>query len=202
MTETISQVIVTDPNVAHPAMAMGYASLAYEIEIRDGTTRAQAGEVGKLWVRGVRGVSLFKEYYRDPEATSAAFDAKGWFSTGDLARQNEDGSIFFHGREADIIKCGGENIAPAEIEAVIATVAGVTEIAVVGQKSRLYGEVPIAFVGGPDSEELRIAIDQVCNERLSRFKRPRHVHFKPELPKAAIGKIAKHLLRNELPETD
>jgi crotonobetaine/carnitine-CoA ligase len=204
MTETISQGIVSDPAAEHPYLSMGYASPAYELSLRDDQGgEVPAGAEGRLYVRGERGVSLFKAYFGDPEATARAFDADGWFFTGDLARQALDGDIFFAGRLSEVIKCGGENISAAELESVAMRVEGVREVAAVAQVSRMYGEVPVLFViASAPSDDLVERILSRCALELARFKVPRAVMIVEDLPRAALNKVAKNRLRASLPVCD
>ncbi|RYD19943.1 MAG: ATP-dependent acyl-CoA ligase, partial [Lysobacteraceae bacterium] len=131
MTETVTHGIVGSPNHSPAPMGMGFASPCYEILVLDADMRpAELGEVGDLYVRGRRGLSLFVEYAGDPEATRNAFTHDGLFITGDRVRMGADGTLFFVERAKDVLKIGGENVAASEIERVIAGVTGVREVAV------------------------------------------------------------------------
>jgi crotonobetaine/carnitine-CoA ligase len=145
----------------------------------------------------VRGRSLFLEYYNNPEATGEAFDADGYFRTGDRVRLLEDGSIMFVDRIKDVIKVGGEGVSASEVEAVIQRVEGVAEVAVVAKPDPLRSEVPIAFVvlkpgHGEDVADLLI---ERCRQSLAKFKVPQEVRFLNEMPKVGFGKIARVRLR-------
>lgn len=132
MTETISQGIVADYNYLGPDMGIGRASTSYEIAIKtESGADVKPGERGRLYIRGTRGISLFKEYYRTPEATAKSFDEQGWFDTGDIVRIDENGDLFFADRDKDMLKVGGENVAASEIESVIMASGLVSECAVV-----------------------------------------------------------------------
>jgi len=179
---------------------MGRCAQEYEIAIvRDDGTEAGFDETGRLWVRGVAGLSMFLEYLHDPVATAAAFDADGWFDTGDEVMAGEDGRVIYVGRAKDMLKVGAENVAAVEIERVINLVPGVIDSAVVAKSDPMLDEVPVAFVvsdaPGPD---LEAAIHAACEAALSRFKRPREVHFITELPKGLLGKVLKKDLRERL----
>jgi crotonobetaine/carnitine-CoA ligase len=188
---------VTEQGFLGPEGAMGRSASEYEIAIRRDDGKAAAfGETGRLYIRGIPGISLFHEYLNDPKATTAAFDADGWFDTGDEIAAREDGSLFFIGRAKDMLKVGGENVAALEIEAVVAGVNGVVECAVVGKPDRMYDEVPVAFVvATTPGPELRKTILLTCEEKLSAFKRPREVRFLDALPTGLLGKILKRDLR-------
>jgi crotonobetaine/carnitine-CoA ligase len=203
MTETLTQGIVTDPNHPGPDMTIGRAANEYEIQIRrnDGSL-AGPGESGSLYVRGVRGVSMFKEYYRNPEANAMAFDADGWFETGDNIRMDEDGWLFFGDREKDMLRVGDENVASMEIESVIMQTDLVSECAVVGQSHNMLYEVPVVFVipaEGAATDTLKEDIVLACKENLADFKVVRDVHIVATLPRSTLEKVAKNVLRSLLP---
>lgn len=197
MTETVSACIVTEHGFAGPEGAMGRPGAEYEIAIRrDDGSEADPGEIGRLYIRGIPGLSLFYEYLDDPESTAASFDSDGWFDTGDEVNGRESGEIFFTGRAKDMLKVGGENVAAIEIETVIAAVPGVIECAVVGKPDPMRDEVPVAFVvAAQPGANLEQAIFAACEEKLSSFKRPREVRFLAELPTGLLGKILKRDLR-------
>lgn len=200
MTETVSQCIVTDPDMTAPEGSMGWPAQEYEIAIRrENGSEVSFGETGRLWIRGVPGISLFESYLNDAPATAAAFDADGWFDTGDEVRPAANGAIFFVSRAKDMLKVGAENVAALEIEMVIARVPGVIEVAVVGKPDPMLDEVPVAFVvpanAGP---ALATRIQAICNEALADFKRPREIHFVEALPKGLLDKTLKKELRARL----
>lgn len=206
MTETLTQGIITDHDLPGPAGTIGRVAPEYEIQIRnrDGSLTAH-GERGLLYIRGTRGVSMFKEYYRNDEANEKAFDADGWFDTGDLVRTDVDGNIFFSDRDKDMLKVGAENVAASEIESVIMLTGWVNECAVVAQRHPMLEEVPVAFVlvsdAGGDEERQALAdrLTAHCAENLADFKVPRSVFVVDELPRSTIEKIAKNELRASLP---
>lgn len=203
MTETITQGIVGDLEHPGPDMCIGRASPGYEICIsHDDGTHVQPGETGALFVRGVRGVSLFKEYLDEPEASTKCFDDDGWFETGDRVRVAEDGNLFFMDRDKDMLKVGGENVSAAEIEAVIMASNLVEECAVVGQKHFMLDEVPVAFVvARPDApSDIAARLSTLVREQLADFKAVRAVHVVDTLPRSTLEKISKKELRDRLPE--
>ena len=200
MTETVGLPVTSYPGLPGREMAMGLVSPGYEVAVRrDDGTEAAFGESARLWIRGVAGLSMFLEYLHAPEATAAAFDAEGWFDTGDLVTAFEDGHIRFDGREKDMLRIGAENVGAAEIERAVMSAGGIVEVAVVGRPDPMLDEVPVAYVIplGP-REGLDERVRQACERQLADFKRPREVIVVDELPRVTLGKIDKKLLRARL----
>lgn len=197
MTETVAQCTMTDLEFPGPPGSMGRVSAGYELAIRyDDGTEAPPGQTGRIWIRGIPGLSIFLQYLNDPKATAECFDTEGWFDTGDLGLITADGDLFYASRAKDMLKVGGENVAALEIETVIMRVPGVLEVAVVGKPDRMRDEVPVAFVvaqaPGPRLEQEILAL---CDQALADFKRPRQVIFIDELPKGLLEKVLKRELR-------
>jgi crotonobetaine/carnitine-CoA ligase len=201
MTELITQGIIGDPHAPQRAHTIGRPSLGYAIRIVDNEGKpVPTGQPGHLHVRGVRGVSLFAGYYGDPQATEEAFDANGWFRTGDVVIAHEDGSIQFADRAKDVIKVGGENVSAADVERIVSEVAGIWECAVVAKPDPVYGEVAVVFVTlHPDApESVGEHVIERCRAVLSKFKVPREVIVIDEMPRVNVGKIGKAELRRRL----
>jgi fatty-acyl-CoA synthase len=151
------------------------------------------GEAGEIVYRGP---TVMQGYWNNPEATAEAFYG-GWFHSGDLVREDEDGYMFVVDRKKDMIISGGENIYCAEVEAVIDAHPKVREVAIVGAPHEKWVETPVAIVaaadaGDPPTEEEIIAW---CRERLASYKKPSRVHVVDELPRNASGKVLKFQLR-------
>lgn len=203
MTETVSQGISGSPGNAGPATCIGRPSSSYDISIRrpDGS-EIGPGERGRLYVRGVRGVSLFKEYYRNPEATAEAFDDEGWFDTGDLIAMDESGDLYFSDRDKDMVKVGGENVSASEIEVILNQSGHISESAVVAQNHYMLDQVPVAFVipNADAPDELAEILLTKCRTDLADFKVPYAIHVVDELPRGTLEKIDKKELRARLPE--
>lgn len=203
MTETITQGIVGDVDFPGPDLSIGRVSPGYEVLVKhqEEDRPIRPGERGHLYVRGVRGVALFKEYFGNPEANEKAFDADGWFDTGDLIRMDEDGYLFFGDRDKDMLKIGAENVAASEIETVIMETGLVDECAVVAQKHYMLDEVPVVFVTtpGPAPADLKEKLIATCQENLADFKVVRDVIHIDEFPRSTLEKIAKAELRKRLP---
>ena len=201
MTETVAHGTVSQAHRGGGSMSMGRPAPGYEIHVLDEDGRpVRPGEVGDLYVGGVRGLSLFLEYAGDPAATAAAFRPDGLFVTGDRVRLGEDGFLYFADRAKDMLKVGGENVAASEVEAAIAAVPGVAEVAVVAMPDPMLDEVPAAFVlpAAGAGADLLARIEAACVGRLAPFKRPRLVRLVSELPRATLGKVAKAELRARL----
>jgi len=148
---------------------------------------------GQLFVRGPL---LFDGYLEDPEATNAAL-VDGWYATGDLATVDDDGFVTIVGRVGEVIRTGGETVAPAEVESVLATHSAVADVAVLGLPDDQWGEVVCAVVvpqpGGapPQLDELRAH----CAGALATYKHPRQLVLVAEIPRtAATGQIKRRLL--------
>jgi crotonobetaine/carnitine-CoA ligase len=203
MTEMVAQGMVGDPWSAQPPRTVGRPSLAYGIHIEheDGKP-VQPGETGHLFVTGVRGLSIFREYDGAEKATADAFDDHGRFITGDRVTLLDNGWVEFADRTKDVIKVGGEGVSGGEIETCIAQVAGVREVAVVSRPDETWGEAIVAFViakdGAPEAARLRDNIVGHCAASLAKFKRPAEVRIVDDFPRVGFGKIAKVKLREIL----
>jgi malonyl-CoA/methylmalonyl-CoA synthetase len=163
-----------------------------------------AGDDGKLLPAGetgileVKGPNVFSGYWRMPEKTSEEFRDDGWFITGDMAMQDEQGRVTIVGREKDLIISGGYNVYPKEIELVIDEIPGVKESAVIGAPHPDFGEAVIAVVITEDGVEMSEEdIIAPLSKSLARFKQPKHVFFLPQLPRNTMGKVQKNALRDQ-----
>jgi fatty-acyl-CoA synthase len=150
------------------------------------------GERGEIVLRGPK---VFAGYWRDPDATAAAF-AGGWFHTGDIGVRDEDGYVFVVDRLKDMIISGGENVASSEVERVLDEHPAVLEVAVVGSPHERWGEVPVAHVvARPGTSPAPEELIEHCLGRLAKFKVPAEVRFLDELPRNPSGKVLKRELR-------
>jgi acyl-CoA synthetase (AMP-forming)/AMP-acid ligase II len=151
----------------------------------------------------VRGPSVMSGYLEDAEATAEAFRG-GWLHTGDVLVRHEDGTLSYVDRKKYLIKTGGENVYPAEVESVIASHPAVQEVCVVGIPDEYWGEtIKAVVVLAPGQALAAPALVQWCRERLAGYKRPRYVQFlsADELPRSTTGKLLRHQLA-ALPVTD
>ena len=176
-----------------PARLAKRQSRFCEVRLVDERDRdVPAGTPGELCIRGA---TLFSGYWGAPEATARDFRG-GWFHTGDVFVRNEDGTLDFVDRAKYMIKSGGENIYPAEIERVLARDPRVVEAAVVRRRDERWGEVPVAFVARTDDSLSAEALRARCRAELAGYKQPKGIRFIPyeDFPRNATGKV----LRNEL----
>ncbi len=159
-----------------------------------------AGEPGEMLIRGE---ALSCAYYKEPEATAAAFDAEGWLHTGDLAYRDADGYFFVVGRSKELIIKGGVNIAPRQIDDVLESHPAVLEAAAVGVPDRHLGEDVVAFVvlrTGVECDERELL--GFCEGRLGHFKTPTRIHFAEDLPKGPSGKVQRLRLVEQAAKPD
>ncbi len=144
----------------------------------------------------IRGPSVFSGYWRMPEKTAEEFTADGFFITGDVGRQDPDGRVWISGRAKDLIISGGYNVYPKEVELVLDELPGVVESAVIGLPHPDFGEgvaaVVIGQIGAVGEEGELIA---ACRARLAAYKAPKRILLVDELPRNAMGKVQKNLLR-------
>lgn len=151
--------------------------------------RIAGGETGVIQIRGP---SVFSGYWRMPEKTAEEFTADGFFITGDVGRQDPDGRVWISGRAKDLIISGGFNVYPKEVELVLDELPGVVESAVIGVPHPDFGEGVVAVVMGEGDEARMIA---AARGQLAAYKAPKRVVFVDELPRNAMGKVQKNLLR-------
>lgn len=202
LTETSPTAFLTEPDQLEEATRepgfMGKPALGLDARLVDEGGREVAdGEVGEV---ALRGPVVFRGYWGREDAFSEAF-SDGWFRTGDLARRAEDGFWFFAGRRKEMIKSGGENVYPAEVEQALRGHPAVSDVCVIGREHPKWVEVPFAVVeagpdGRPDGEELRA----FCRERLAGFKVPDGFAVVDALPRTPIGKPDRALLRERYGE--
>jgi fatty-acyl-CoA synthase len=198
LTETVSGDTFLDQASALSKLgSVGRPCQYLELDIWDENgASVPAGERGEVVLRGPK---VFKGYWRDPDATSAAF-AGGWFHTGDIGVRDDDGYLYIVDRLKDMIVSGGENIASSEVERVLYEHESVVEVAVVGRPDDRWGEVPVAYV------VVRVAatttpdeLIEHCRAQLASFKVPKDVVFVDALPRNPSGKVLKRELRARTP---
>ena len=177
------------------AGTVGFALPGTDVRIAgDDGTLCAPDEVGVIEVRGR---NVFSGYWRLPEKTAHEFRPDGFFITGDLGRMDATGRVTIVGRAKDLIISGGYNVYPKEVEECLDALPGVVESAVVGVPHPDFGEAVVAVIvpaGDPVTiEQIRAALE----DRLARFKQPKAVINVSALPRNAMGKVQKNLLRDD-----
>ncbi len=154
-----------------------------------------SGEIGNIEVKGP---NVFKGYWRMPEKTAEDFTTDLWFKTGDVGKVGSDGYVSIVGRSKDLIISGGYNVYPAEIEGYINEMPGVAESAVIGVTHADFGEAVVAVVvAKPQTQLDGAAIGAELKAKIANFKVPKAVFVVDELPRNAMGKVQKNLLREQ-----
>ncbi len=188
------------------AGSMGKPTPGFDVEVVDEAGDVVgAGEEGHIAVRVApeRPVGMFAGYWKDPDATAAAFHGE-WYLTGDKARRDEDGYFWFEGRADDIITSAAYRIGPFEVESALVEHPAVAEAAVVGRDDPERTQIVTAFVilspGHEPSGELARGLQDHVKRTTAPYKYPREIHFVDQLPKTVSGKIRRGELRERLRE--
>jgi O-succinylbenzoate-CoA ligase len=198
LTETCGPACLTDSEAARTKIgSTGKAFFHTDIKIADADgnecARNEAGEVL------VKGPHIMREYWNRPEATAETIK-EGWLHTGDSAIMDKDGYVYIQDRIKDMVISGGENVYPAEIEAVLMTHPNIIEAGVIGKESAKWGESPFAIVVRDDDNLTENDVLKFCSEKLAKFKQPKGVTFIDQIPRNPSGKILKRVLREQFPE--
>ncbi|MFI0374096.1 class I adenylate-forming enzyme family protein [Actinomadura sp. 1N219] len=176
--------------------SVGQPGLGTEVRVLDQAGNdVPRGEVGEL---ALRGPLIFAGYWRQPELTANSF-ADGWFRTGDLVREDDDGFYFIAGRGKEMIVSGGLNVYPAEVEIVLKQCPGLLDAAVVGVPSQTWGEaVAACVIPEPGAKLTEREVIEFCRTRLADYKAPKEVHFFDDLPRTLSSKVQRVALRDQL----
>jgi acyl-CoA synthetase (AMP-forming)/AMP-acid ligase II len=196
LTESVGSATFTPPtrDMRELSMTVGVAAPHFQVRVVDDSDQdVAAGEPGEVLLKST---ALFSGYWRNEEATRAAFDAQGWFRTGDIGALNAAGELRIIGRRGDRFKSGGYNVYPREIELVLERHPLVTGAAVIGVEDPLYGEVGEAFIATPEPTAIESTqLQAYCRDHLANYKVPKRFHLWRELPMLPIGKVDKQLLK-------
>jgi fatty-acyl-CoA synthase len=177
--------------------ASGYPAPGYEIRIIDPDTGREqpTATPGEILVRGYM---IMQGYYQKPEETAAMIDSDGWMHSGDMGLIRPDGHLRFMGRYKDMLKIGGENVDPLEVEAYLIKHPGINAVAVVGFPDARLNEVAVAFVRLESGQRVTASeLAEYCRGKIANYKVPRHVLFVDEFPMTGSGKVQKVKLREE-----
>ncbi|MEE9428463.1 MAG: malonyl-CoA synthase [Paracoccaceae bacterium] len=198
MTET--SMITSNPyGGVRRAGTVGQALDGVEVIITDPKT-GEPLETGKIGMVQVRGPNVFRGYWNMPKKTAEELQENGFFITGDLGCFSEDGYLEIVGRSKDLIISGGFNIYPKEVEVAIDLLDGVSESAVIGIPHPDLGEATVAIIVKSENADINEAIVlNKLNSSLAVYKHPRNVYFLAKLPRNAMGKVQKNMLRESLP---
>ena len=198
MTETAGTVCTSEltDSLETRCTRLGTPLPGLEVKIGDPDgNEVPTGERGEILVRGY---CLIDEYYKDAEKTAEAFEADGFFHTGDIGSFDSEGQIMFHGRTKDMLKVGGENVAAAEIETYLAGHPAVKLAQVIGVPDARLQEVPAVFVEKYDDQEVtEQELIDFCKGEIASYKVPRYVRFVTEWP-MSTSKIQKFRLRDQI----
>ncbi|NNJ84919.1 MAG: AMP-binding protein, partial [Gammaproteobacteria bacterium] len=159
-----------------------------------GASAIGASAIGDIEIKGP---NVFNGYWRLPEKTAREFTRDGWFRTGDLGTMDKEGYLFIVGRGKDLIITGGYNVYPREVERALDSIDGVRESAVIGLPDADYGESVTAIVVG-ESDREKVTADEIIETlktAIANYKIPKRVLFVADLPRNAMGKVQKNLLR-------
>lgn len=196
MTETApNALILSSKDAIRKNGSVGKPLTHVKVRIVDEFDRdVPTGEIGELVLQGP---NVFQGYWNHPNATKEAL-LGGWFHSGDLARQDEEGFYSIIDRKKDMLISGGENVYSTEVEQVLYRHPKVSEVAVVGVPDEKWGEIPLAVIVPKDSGKLVdiFEIDEFCRGKLAGFKIPKRVVVVAELPRNATGKVLKRVLRD------
>jgi long-chain acyl-CoA synthetase len=176
--------------------SVGTPADGVELRVVDGLGETVTrGEIGEVLVRGA---GLMRAYWRNPVATEAALDEEGWFATGDMGREDDEGYLFLVDRKKDVILRGGYTVYPREIEDVLGSHPDVLESVVLGVADETLGEEVVAVVVvRPESGSDHEAIREFARERVAAYKYPRAVVIAGELPHSPTGKILRREIDRE-----
>lgn len=196
MTE-LAPVSHVTPGAANRAGGAGLAVPNTACRIVHNETGADlaAGEEGELWIKGPQ---VMQGYLNNAKATAETITSDGWLRTGDIGKIDNDGYLFITDRLKELIKYKGFQVAPAELEATLVAMEGITDAAVIGLPDEETGELPIAFVVTGDPAPDEAAIKAHLDAQLAHSKQVHEVHFVDEIPKSASGKILRRVLRDGL----
>ena len=175
--------------------ASGHPLPGYEFKVIDPDTgeTQPPDTLGELCVRGY---ALMQGYYKKPDETAQAVDADGWMHTGDVAVMRDDDRVRFFGRYKDMLKVGGENVDPMEVEAFLMDHPAVNRVQVIGVPDQRLSEVPCACVVTEPGRQLTVEdVDAFCRGKMASFKIPRHLMLMDDYPMTSSGKVQKYILR-------
>lgn len=176
----------------HPG-SVGKAALHCELRLTNAAAEDVApGTSGEIWIRGP---NVMQSYWGKPMESAAALQG-GWYHSGDVGHQDEEGYLYVDGRSKDVIISGGENIYPAELENVLSQCPDIAEVAVVGRPDEHWGEVVVAVVVPQPGQNINAErVTGLLQGRVAHYKLPREVVVRPSLPRTALGKLMREQIK-------
>ncbi|WP_417899215.1 o-succinylbenzoate--CoA ligase [Bacillus haimaensis] len=197
MTETCSQIVTLSPEAALLKIgSAGKALFSCQVKIVDENKEVPAGQAGEIVVKGP---NVTPGYFHNEEATTRAIK-DGWLHTGDIGYLDEDGFLYVLDRRNDLIISGGENVYPAEIEAVLLEHPSIGDAGVAPMEDDRWGQVPVAFVVLKNLDVSEDEIVDFASQRLARYKVPKKILKVTELPRNAANKLVRRRLMEYMPK--
>lgn len=203
LTETLAPCTIMPICGEHRRGSVGWPNFGMEVKIVDeNRIDVPVGESGEIAIKGEPGISLFREYYKNPEATAKDL-VDGWFFSGDYGSVDEDGYVYFLDRKKDVIQRAAENISAPEVERIINNHPDVKESCVIAVPDPVRDEAVMAVVVFNDGVSVtEQELTEFCRAKMAKFKVPEFWRFwKEDLPKTSIGKIRKNIIRAEIHES-
>jgi len=194
MTETCGQFTMWFPDdpLDKRLAANGRPQPGNRVRIADANGAAlPPGQFGEIQMQGP---TVTRGYFNRPDASAAAFTSDGWLRSGDLGTLTPDGELVYAAREKEIIRVGGENLAPAEVEQVLRDACNVQQVCVVGVPDARLDEVPAAVIVGTSVTDWT-GVLATLRTRLAGFKVPRSIYTAAELPMTATNRVQRAVLR-------
>ena len=192
LTETSPAAVINPLESTSFSGSIGLPIPSTEVRICDDDGNDVESGAGEICIRGPQ---VMEGYWQDDAETAKVMLAGGWFRTGDIGRMDEDGYIFIEDRKNDMIIVSGFNVYPNEVEGVAVEMDGVLEAAAVGIPDERSGEIVKLFVVRNDASITEDDVTEFCRKHLTRYKVPRQIEFRDELPKTNVGKILRRALR-------
>lgn len=197
LSESLVGVIGDPPHGERNWPSIGKPGFSYEAKIIDEEgNEVPPNTIGEIYIKGVPGKTILKEYYNDPVATAKALNEDGWLHTGDKGYMDESGWFYFVDRKVNMIKRSGENISTTEIENILMCHPKIEEAAVIGVPDPIRDQAVKAFIVFKEGEELnREEILDYCKCHMAKFKVPSYIEISKSLPRTCTYKVQKKLLK-------
>lgn len=197
LSESLVGIIGDPPNGKRNWPSIGKPGLSYEAKIIDENgNEVPPNTIGEIYIKGMPGKTIMKEYYNDPEATTKTLSADGWLHTGDKGYMDESGWFYFVDRKVNMIKRSGENISTTEIENILMCHPKIEEAAVIGVPDPIRDQAVKAFIVFKDGEELTCEeILDYCKCHMAKYKVPSYIEIRKTLPRTCTYKVQKKLLK-------